>query len=271
MKAVRYPAVAGTFYPADARELRALITAFLQEAATDAPAPKAMILPHAGYVYSGPVAAYGYARLRNARERIKRIVLLGPSHFVDFEGLAASSAEAFVTPLGEVPVDSAALAVVLKFPQVQALDQAHSREHSLEVHLPFLQTALDDFTLIPLAVGDASPNEVGEVLDALWGGAETAVIISSDLSHYHDYETACQLDEETSRAIERLRPLGYGQACGREPINGLLEVAARRGLRGATIDLRNSGDTAGPRDRVVGYGTYVFEEILAFSRSDSFS
>jgi hypothetical protein len=254
--------VAGLFYPADARELRALVSALLASAEAAGPPPKALIVPHAGYIYSGPVAATGYAHLANARAAIKRVVLLGPAHFIAFRGLAASSADAFATPLGLVPVDRPAMASILDLPQVRILDQAHAQEHSLEVQLSFLQVVLDDFSLVPLAVGEAAPEEVGEVLQALWGGPETLLVISSDLSHYHDYETARRLDAETSRAIEALQPepLHYGQACGRHPINGLLQVARMLGLRARTLDLRNSGDTAGPRDRVVGYGAYVFAE-----------
>jgi AmmeMemoRadiSam system protein B len=260
MGAVRDPAVAGMFYPANPRKLREMVSVFLREANSSGPTPKALILPHAGYIYSGPVAASGYVRLINARDRIKRVVLIGPSHFVDFDGLAASSADAFASPLGEVAVDQTAIKAALNLPQVELFERAHTREHSLEVHLPFLQTILDDFLLVPLAAGDANPALVGEVLDAFWGGPETVVIVSSDLSHYYNYETARRLDEETTRAIEELHPVGHGQACGRVPINGLLYVASRRGLVVKTVDLRNSGDTAGPHDSVVGYGCYVFEE-----------
>lgn len=261
MATVRNPAVAGTFYPADAQKLRTMVTDYLKTAKASGPPPKAIIAPHAGYIYSGPVAASAYAHLAEARGTIKRVVLLGPAHRVAFEGLAASSAEAFATPLGTVPVDRQALAQVLTLPQAQVLDEAHAFEHSLEVHLPFLQAVLDDFTLVPLAVGEATPEEVGEVLEALWGGPETLIVISSDLSHYYDYETAKKLDLATSRAIERLRPqdIPYEHACGRNPVNGLLWVARRRGLCARTVDLRNSGDTAGPRDQVVGYGAYIFE------------
>jgi MEMO1 family protein len=225
------------------------------------PAPKAMIVPHAGLVYSGPIAATAYRRLEGSRGAIERVVLLGPSHRVGFYGLALSSAGGFETPLGTVRVDGEAAKAVSHLPQVTVLDEAHAMEHSLEVQLPFLQEALGDFSLVPIAVGDASPGEVAEVIDALWGGPETLILISSDLSHYHDYATARALDEETSRNIEALRPeaILYGHACGRNPINGLLVSARRRGMTGETIDLRSSGDTAGPRDQVVGYGAYVFE------------
>jgi len=261
MTRVRHPAVAGRFYPADPRELRAMVRDYLDSAPEPppGPGPKAIIAPHAGYIYSGPIAATAYARLAADRAEIRRVVLLGPAHRVPFHGLAASSAEAFETPLGLVPVDVDAVAAATALPEVRTYDGAHDNEHSLEVHLPFLQEALDEFTLAPFAVGEATADEVGRVLDALWGGPETRIVISSDLSHYHDYETAMQIDRATSRAIESLRveAIEYEHACGRNPINGMLKVASERGLRAKTIDLRNSGDTAGPRSQVVGYGAYV--------------
>lgn len=258
MPLIREPAVAGIFYPADMETLRAEVLRYLDEARGDAPAPKAIIVPHAGYIYSGPVAASAYARLTAARDTICRVVLLGPSHRVGFRGLAVGTADTFRTPLGDVPVDE----IVKKlhaFPQVRVLDQAHALEHSLEVQLPFLQMSLTHFTLVPLVVGDADPEEVAEVLEFLWGGPETLVVISSDLSHYHDYQTARAMDRATSRAIESLavEALQYEDACGRRPIQGLMHLARRHGFRIDTVDLRNSGDTAGPRDRVVGYGAYV--------------
>ncbi|MGE0082501.1 MAG: AmmeMemoRadiSam system protein B [Thiohalomonadaceae bacterium] len=260
MPLIREPAVAGTFYPADAETLRAEVRRYLGEARTDAPAPKAIIAPHAGYVYSGPVAASAYARLAAARDTVRRVVLLGPSHRVGFRGLAVSTAGAFRTPLGDIPVDEV-VKKLLAFPQVRELDQAHALEHSLEVQLPFLQETLGSFTLVPLVVGDADPEEVAEVLEFLWGGPETLVVISSDLSHYHDYQTARAMDQATSRAIESLaaEALHYEDACGRTPVQGLLHLARRHGFHIETVDLRNSGDTAGPRDRVVGYGAYVLD------------
>ncbi len=261
MKTVRTPAVAGMFYPAQANELRTMVIKFLKETNTsDSSVPKAIIAPHAGYVYSGPIAASVYARLTPARDTIKKVVLLGPSHRVPLEGLAASSMTSFATPLGEIPVDKQAIDEILSLPQVTVLDQAHANEHSLEVQLPFLQEVLGDFKLIPLVVGDASPEQVGEVLEKLWGGEETLIVISSDLSHYRDYEKAQQMDKLTSIAIENLRPedIRHEQACGRYPVNGLLQVARTRGLSAKTVDLRNSGDTAGTKDQVVGYGAYAF-------------
>jgi AmmeMemoRadiSam system protein B len=260
---LRPPAVAGLFYPGDAGALRHDVGALLRRAVAaqgEAPVPKAIVAPHAGYVYSGPIAATAYARLWPARDRLTRVVLIGPAHRVGFEGLAASSAEAFLTPLGPVPVDHAALQAIRDLPQVVTLDAAHAEEHSLEVHLPFLQAMLDDFSVVPLVAGRATDAQVAAVLDALWGGPETAIVISSDLSHYHDYRTAQRLDAATSDAITALRPqdIDFEQACGRVPLSGLLTLARNKGLTAATVDLRNSGDTAGSRDRVVGYGAYVF-------------
>ncbi len=262
MTTVRNPAVAGAFYPANPVELKATIDEYLGAAKTSGPVPKALIAPHAGFVYSGPVAASAYARIAPARETITRVILLGPAHRVAVAGLALPSVDSLATPLGNVPIDKKAIAMIAHLPQVKVMDAAHEAEHSLEVHLPFLQTILAQFALVPLAVGQASPNDVGEVLEQLWGGPETLIVISSDLSHYHDYDTAHRLDSATSRAIEQLRPqdIQYDHASGRIPINGLLHVARKRGMRVVTIDLRNSGDTAGPRDQVVGYGAYVFEE-----------
>ncbi len=260
MPTIREPAVAGMFYPGNARELHALIQEMLQQVPpVEEPSPKALIVPHAGYIYSGPVAASAYARLHKLRQIITKVVLLGPSHRVGFPGLATSSAATFRTPLGDIPVDTDSVARLTTLPQVRTLDQAHQLEHSLEVHLPFLQESLDHFTLVPLVVGDATAEEVSEVLEQVWGGDETLIVISSDLSHYNDYATAMRMDRETSEAIEQLRPeaLKFEDACGRIPITGLLKVAQHKHLKVETIDLRNSGDTAGPRDQVVGYGAYL--------------
>jgi AmmeMemoRadiSam system protein B len=262
MTTVRTPAVAGMFYPNNPRQLHDQIQDYLAEAKAIGPAPKAIIAPHAGYIYSGPVAASAYARLKAARDLIHRVVLLGPSHRVGFQGIAVSGMDAFATPLGNIPVDQDTVAQLRDLPYVGFLEEAHAREHSLEVHLPFLQEVLGDFKLVPLVVGDATPEQVGTVLEVLWGGPETLMVISSDLSHYHAYQTAKRLDTATSQSIESLRfeDIGYENACGRNPINGLLWVARRKGLHGEAIDLRNSGDTAGPRDQVVGYGAYVFND-----------
>jgi AmmeMemoRadiSam system protein B/AmmeMemoRadiSam system protein A len=271
MTSVRPSAVAGAFYPGEGAALRAVVAALLKEAEKADPAgsqtqevhgevPKALIAPHAGYVYSGPVAATAYARLAPARETIRRVVLIGPAHRVPVRGLAVSSASAFETPLGRVPVDRAGVESLLALPFVSVLDAAHAAEHCLEVHLPFLQSQLADFSIVPVVAGDAGAEQVAAALERLWGGPETLVVVSSDLSHYEDYETARRMDAATSRAIEELRPeaIGFDDACGRVPVSGLLTLAKRQGLVCRTVDLRNSGDTAGPRDRVVGYGAYLF-------------
>ncbi len=260
MQNIRPPAVAGMFYPADAGELRGTVQEMLREPPQGSVPPKALIVPHAGYVYSGPVAASAYRCLQPLREQITRVVLLGPAHRVAFRGLAASSARAFRTPLGDIALDRAALDTLDALRQVHTIDEAHTMEHSLEVQLPFLQTVLKSFTLIPLVVGDASYADVAEVLEVVWGGPETLIVISSDLSHYHDYATAQRMDKATSTAITDLRPerLDYEHACGRTPVGGLLLAARVHKLHAEIVDLRNSGDTAGPRDQVVGYGAYVF-------------
>jgi len=258
---VRPPAVAGTFYPGSARELERQVRELLSAApARTDPPPKALIVPHAGYVYSGPVAASAYARLSPAQGRISRVVLLGPAHRVGFPGLALPDASAFATPLGRIELDAPAMIRSLELPQVRVLHAAHEQEHSLEVHLPFLQVVLGTFSLVPFVVGDASPAEVAEVLELLFGGDETLVVVSSDLSHYEDYATARRLDAATCAAIESLDvgAIGVNDACGRAPVRGLLALARARGLSPTTLDLRSSGDTAGPRDQVVGYGSWAF-------------
>jgi AmmeMemoRadiSam system protein B len=259
MTSIRQPAVAGTFYPDRPEDLRGTLAALLDAAEAEGDAPKAIIAPHAGYIYSGPVAASAYALLRPARGRIRRVVLLGPAHRVGFAGLALPADEAFLTPLGQVSVDAEAAASLRDLPQVRIYDAPHSREHSLEVHLPFLQQVLGEFRLVPLVVGEASPGEVGEVIERLWGGSETLVVVSSDLSHYHDYLTAQRLDTATADAIDEFRfeDLAPERACGAAPVSGLLWVARQRGLSVRRLDLRNSGDTAGPRDQVVGYGAWA--------------
>ena len=259
---VKRPNVAGTFYPGEREALRREVDACLDGATVAGPAPKALIAPHAGYRYSGPVAGGAYARLKPRARQIRRVVLLGPTHYHPIRGVAVCGAESFETPLGRVAVDAASVERALEFAFVQRIDQAFEREHSLEVHLPFLMRVVPRFTLVPLLVGQASPAEVDTLLEALWGGPETAVVVSSDLSHFLDYESARRLDAKTSEAIVALRhdAIGYEQACGRHAVNGLLHLAGRRGLEASAIDVRNSGDTAGPRDRVVGYGAYAFFE-----------
>ena len=259
---VRPPAVAGMFYPADAPTLRREIDASFADAVDPPPGagvPKALIVPHAGFVYSGPVAASAFARLAPARDVIERVVLLGPSHRVYLRGLAVPSADSFDTPLGAIPIDDGLRRTALGVSGVAVDDAAHRDEHSLEVELPFLQTALAGFTLLPLSVGDTTTDEVAAVLDAVWGGPETLIVISTDLSHYHPYDEAKQLDARTAAAIVSGDPSAIGDhdACGSRPLRGMLRVAHERGLTVEQLDLRNSGDTAGDRRRVVGYGAFA--------------
>lgn len=260
---IRQPAVAGTFYPAAPVQLQQLVNQMLERAdAESKPVPKAIIAPHAGLIYSGEIAATAYARLLPAQKIITRVVLIGPSHRVAFYGLATSSADAFITPLGKIPVDAEAVNKIARLPFVEYLEQAHRDEHCLEVQLPFLQTVLDNFSIIPIVAGEAAPEQVSTVLEMLWGGPETLIVISSDLSHYHDYLTAKKKDLETSKLIEALQyeALDYDSACGRTPVSGLLALAREKSLQIKTIDLRNSGDTAGDKNRVVGYGAYIIEQ-----------
>lgn len=259
----RPAAVAGSFYPAAAAALRAQVWAHLDDAvaAQEPAAPKAVIAPHAGYVYSGPIAASAYARLRAQHGAIRRVLLLGPAHRVAVRGLALPEADAFETPLGLVPIDTDATRTLRGLPQVSINARTHAFEHSLEVHLPFLQETLGQFSLVPLVVGDAATEEVAEVLQRLWGGAETLVVVSSDLSHYLPYDAARDTDAATAQAIGALDPtLDHLQACGATPVNGLLAIARQRDLRIELLDLRNSGDTAGDWSRVVGYGAWALYE-----------
>lgn len=265
MHIVRPASVAGTFYPGQQDLLRSTLASLLAAARAQtegslAP-PKALIVPHAGYIYSGPMAALAYAQLATVRHTIRRVVLLGPVHRVPVRGLALPGATAFATPLGTIEVDQAAVTALARLPQVVRSAAAHAQEHALEVQLPFLQTALDDFKLLPLAVGDASPDEVAQVLDALWGGPETLIVISSDLSHYRTYPAAQRMDQDTVQRILALHgPLNHDQACGSTPINGLLLAARRHGLTPRLLGLGNSGDTAGDKQRVVGYTAIAFTE-----------
>lgn len=294
MGVLRYPNVAGTFYPADPRALAAQVRAYVRSAPDSGPRspseaesrtkqavgggtgsreradalaqslpgrwPKALIVPHAGYIYSGPVAGSAYAQLAAGTAAIHRVVLLGPSHRLPFYGLAYSQAEAFVTPLGQVPVDQEAYQAIADLPQARSFEAPFQGEHCLEVQLPFLQVLLEDFHLVPFLVGEATAAEVAAVLERLWGGDETLILVSSDLSHYLDYATARRLDAATSQAIAALDPAAIGddQACGRIPVKGLLKAARHHGLGCQVLDLRNSGDTAGPRNQVVGYGAFAF-------------
>ena len=256
---IRKPSVAGMFYPGDPRKLREAVQGYLAEADAEGPTPVAVIAPHAGYIYSGPIAASAYARLAPLKGRVSRVVLIGPAHRLPFRGLAVSAADSFETPLGTIPLDKDAIAAISDLPQVKMLDAAFDGEHCLEVHLPFLQTVLGGFKLVPIVAGDASGADVAEVLETLWTGGDTLPVISSDLSHYQDYASARRRDKETSKAIEAMagERLDWDDACGRIPIAGLLKVAKKRGFAATTVDLRNSGDTAGPRSEVVGYGAWV--------------
>lgn len=268
MTRIRPAAIAGTFYPGDPAELDRTVTAFLNAALNDAgpgdaaSVPKAIIAPHAGHIYSGKAAADAYVRFAPVRKSITKVVLLGPCHRVAVRGLVTTSADQWVTPLGRVPIDRHAVDAVSDLPFVEVHDSAHAQEHSLEVHLPFLQKLLPSFSLIPFAVGQATHDEVAQVLDTLWGGAETAIVISSDLSHFLTYEDAKALDSKTAEAIEAFDwvAIGRDQACGRVPISGLLTSARDRGMQIDRVALCNSGDTAGSRDRVVGYGSWALTE-----------
>ena len=259
---VRPAAVAGMFYP----ETRAVLSRDVMQMLAGAAQkqvlrPKAIIVPHAGYIYSGPVAASIYASLSALRDIVKRIVLLGPTHRVAVKGLALPASKAFATPLGMVPVDQQAVAAIEDLSQIVVSEAAHAQEHSLEVQLPFMQMVFGDFSLLPLAVGQASPEAVAEVLERLWGGEETLIVISSDLSHYLPYAAAREIDAQTARHILALdSTIDHQQACGATPVNGLLLAARRHGLLARQLDLRNSGDTAGDKARVVGYGAFAFLE-----------
>lgn len=260
MSRVRPPAVAGVFYPFDPSELRRAVTGFMDDCPGRQPTrvPKAIIVPHAGYRYSGPVAGCAYRLLRDAGAPFRHVVLLGPSHRVPMRGLAVPSVDAFATPLGDVPVDSAGRQRLRELGLVGVSDAPHAAEHSIEVQLPFLQAVLGDFDLLPIAVGLAPPDQVARTLDAVWNGPDTLVVVSSDLSHYHTSEDARQLDAQATRSIlEQRSDLADELACGARGINGLMQVARRRGLVVQLLDQRNSGDTAGDRSRVVGYGSYA--------------
>lgn len=264
MAGIRTAAVAGAFYPGDARALHNVVREHLDSArATFAPRetwPKAVIVPHAGYVYSGSVAAPAYLALHAGAEVIHRVVLVGPSHRIAFEGLAVPEYGAFETPLGRVRIDETSRRDLLSARLVHTRDDAHRWEHALEVQLPFLQEVLESFSILPIVIGRASPKRVAEVLERVWGGDETVIVVSSDLSHYQPYETAKRMDATTAAAIERLEPAGieYDDACGRTGIQALLTTAGDHGLSVHRLDLRSSGDTAGGRDKVVGYGAWAF-------------
>jgi AmmeMemoRadiSam system protein B len=255
----REPAVAGLFYPADPAVLRHDVALLLRDGPKRATSsPKALIVPHAGYQYSGSVAASAYRHLAGVRDRIERVLLLGPAHRLWLDGLAVPSTDVFATPLGDVAIDTSARERILDLPGVRVGDEAHRQEHCLEVQLPFLQMALQDFRLLPIVVGQCTPATVAAVIDAEWGGDETLIVISSDLSHYHRYDEARRIDARTSRRIlNRSTELDGDEACGAAAVNGLMASPRARNLGIELIDLRNSGDTAGDRTRVVGYGAYV--------------
>lgn len=262
MPSIRPPAVAGSFYPDRPATLRQELADLLANArpARLAHAPKALIVPHAGYIYSGPVAASAYVQLGALRDRIRRVVLLGPTHRVYVRGLALPEADRFATPLGEIQLDVEGMQRLSGLPQITQSAAAHQMEHSLEVQLPFLQQVLGDFQLLPLAVGEASADEVAEVLETMWGGDETLIVISSDLSHFLPDTLARQVDGETVDAILALNShLNHEQACGATPVNGLLLAARRHGLHPVVLDVRNSSQTAGDPERVVGYAAFAFQ------------
>jgi AmmeMemoRadiSam system protein B len=263
---IRLPAVAGYFYPEDTESLRHEVQQYLSLAERIcAIAPKAIVAPHAGYVYSGAIAAAAYRQLESIRDRVRRVVLLGPAHRVPLRGAALSPAKRFLTPLGPVNVDLETVQALSHLDGVVISALAHAQEHSLEVHLPFLQTVLDDFKLVPMLFGSAAPEWVASILERLWGGEETLIVVSTDLSHYHDYERAKVLDARCVQAITALdsQRIGPHDACGCVALNGLLELAQRRGLMAQVLDVRNSGDTSGARDRVVGYGAIAFHPAEA--------
>ena len=258
---VRPAAVAGSFYPADAMRLRKDVADYLAAAPASSGRPKALIAPHAGHVYSGRVAAAAFGTLRPQPETIERVVLIGPAHYVRLHGMAVPTSTAFETPLGQVPIDQEGIAAISDLPYVRDEDAPHAPEHALEVELPFLQLLLRSFALVPVVIGDAAPKQVAEILARLWGGPETLIVISSDLSHYHPYGEARRRDAETAVMIEASdwRPLDASRACGFLAIAGLLIEAGRQGLTARRLALCNSGDTAGDKSRVVGYGAWSFD------------
>lgn len=256
---LRPPAVAGQFYPDDPAELQATVQRFLASAgpSPEAERPVALVAPHAGYPYSGQVAGSAYALLSGAPAGVRRVVLIGPSHYVPFEGLALPEASAFDTPLGAHLVDAEGVDMLARTPGVRRWERPHRDEHALEVHLPFLRVALGEVPVVPIVTGDAAPETVADALERVWG-PDALVVVSSDLSHYLRYEEAAAVDGRTARAIEHLDvdAVDPRAACGATALRGLLVASRRRGLHARCVDLRSSGDTAGPRDRVVGYGAF---------------
>jgi AmmeMemoRadiSam system protein B len=260
MNNVRYPAVADMFYPADPMELAHTINNLVSYAKEVSHIPKAIITPHAGYIYSGEIAANAFAALIKVAKQIRRVVIMGPAHHYPFRGVAASSADYFLTPLGKIELDQDAIAKIIGLPRVTISDEAHLYEHSIEVQLPFLQVLLSDFKLIPLLANTSPIEYITQVLDALWGGDETLIIVSSDLSHYHPYAEAQTMDKQVAQAIldGKIEAIKDENACGALPIRALVQIAKQKNLQAKLIDLRNSGDTAGTKDKVVGYGAFHF-------------
>jgi AmmeMemoRadiSam system protein B len=261
-KKIRRPAVSGMFYPNSPDELRNLIREFIAGVKIKIDrSPKALIAPHAGYQYSGPVAASAFASLKAQADSIKNIIIIGPSHRMPFDGIAAPECDGFETPLGVVPVNQSLIQKALRLPCVKASDLAHSDEHCLEVELPFLQEILPQFTIAPFTVGDASDQDVADLLELLWDGDDTRIVVSSDLSHYLNYSSAKQIDEITANSILNLdhESIDYDQACGCIPVRGLIIAAKKHNLKAELIDLRNSGDTSGNKGKVVGYGAFLFK------------
>lgn len=263
---VREPAVAGMFYPDDPELLHKQLDHFLSNANSSSDKeiviPKALIVPHAGYVYSGPIAASAYQLLAPVAQHLSKVILLGPSHRVPLTGLAAPTSSFFRTPLGDIPIDREGIDKLVKQSLITVDDLPHQFEHSLEVQLPFLQTTLDDFMVLPLVIGRASSHQVAEVLRTVWGGNETLIIVSSDLSHYHSYLEARRIDQNTTAMIESFADnINDKQACGHKGINGLLKLTCEKGMSIKTLDLRNSGDSVEApgvdKNKVVGYGAYV--------------
>lgn len=257
---VRRAAVAGTFYPSDPLTLAGEVDRFMG-AATAGAVPKALIVPHAGYLYSGPVAGAAYALLSGAGDRFNRVVLLGPAHHVFVQGMAVPTVDWFETPLGRIQVDREARDRVVAGGLASARDDAHRAEHSLEVQLPFLQRCLPSFFLLPVAVGQCPPKDVARLIESEWGDEQTLLVVSSDLSHFLPYDQALVKDRFTARRILDMETgLDGEQACGSHAVNGLLLSARLRRMRVKELDLRNSGDTAGSRERVVGYGAFALYE-----------
>ncbi len=265
MNSVRQPAVAGLFYPGNAQELSSEINQYLLEAENDTErlqglSPKALIVPHAGYIYSGQTAAKAYATIADLADTIEKVILIGPAHRVRLRGAAITDVQFFRTPLGDVSIDTQSINHLSTLDYVNVLDEAHWQEHSLEVQIPFLQTVLNDFSLVPIIIGDATAAEVHNILKLLWGGPETLIVISSDLSHYNDYATAQYLDRTTCDAIEHFEPekISFTQACGCIGVKGLLRIAKEKSMNVHTLQLCNSGDNTGDQERVVGYGSWAF-------------